>query len=291
MGTKKRYNKLNPSKLWGCQTHLNQMIFTFKRFLICWIFILGVVIFSSLNIDAAKPFGANVSFVNSSTATPDSPIGLNAVAGNVTEVNVFGFTTTQSWQGYYGNVSGTITLSDSFDKTLYNWSLANPQGEIYASMNNSVIWTNVQCLNFTATGTYQNEDINRGSTSKYGINLTQLESMFNIEVDDVDGVNETFSLNTTNSAHDRFYTNSLEFSTGECPSTFLFDNTGTGVDNKFEEILLYDPNTRSVIFTSLLEDNVFGFDNRTHDFQMLVLENGHSGDIDTTPYYFYVELQ
>jgi len=40
-----------------------------------------------------------------------------------------------------------------------------------------------------------------------------------------------------------------------------------------------------------LEENVLGFDNRHHDFEMMVLEDGHNGNSGTTDYYFYVELQ
>ncbi|MBR9705750.1 hypothetical protein GOV14_01825 [Candidatus Pacearchaeota archaeon] len=243
-------------------------------------------------VEAAIPYGAsNVSQFNTSTAVADAPVSHNAQAGNVTELNIFGYSTTQSWQGYFGNVSGTVQLGDSSDNIFYNWSVVSPLGEVYASTNDSIDWINLQCFNFTASGSYADDSANRGSTSQYGMNLTQLESLYNIDVGDVDGVNETFALNTTSEAHDSFYTNSLEFATGECASTFVYDDTGGGIDNKFEEVLLYDPDTVSVIFASLLEQDAAGFDGRAHDFEMLVLEDGHDTDTSTTPYYFYVELQ
>jgi len=243
-------------------------------------------------LEAANPYGAsNISQKNTSTATPDNPLSHAAQAGNVTELNIFGYSTTLSWQGYYGNVTGTIQLADSSDSVMYNWSLASPEGEIYSSTSDSILWTNIQCFNFTATGTYGDDSANRGGTSQYGMNLTQLESSFNINATDVDGVNETFALNTTPEAHDLFYTNSLEFEAGECPSTFVYDHTGQGVDDNFEEVLLYDPEVQSVVFASILEKNLVGFDNRSHDFEMLVLEDGHGTDTSTTNYYFYVELQ
>ena len=143
---------------------------------------------------------------------------------------------------------------------------------LYASTNDSILWTNVQCFNFSASGTYASDNTNKGATSQFGTNLTQLETYFNINSNDVDGVNETFLWNETLDAHDTFYTNNLEFQSGECASTFIYDNTGSGTNDHFEEVLLYDPDTRSIIFTSLLEENVLGFDGRSHDFQMLVLE-------------------
>jgi hypothetical protein len=256
------------------------------------IFLVILVVVIILNISlviAVEPFGASVSPLTSERAPEDSAQGINAIAGNVTELNIFGYSVTQSWQGYFGNVTGVITLNDNGDNVMYNWSLASPQGEIYASTNNSIVWNYVQCLNYTATGTYASDTDNNGSTSQYGTNITILENMFNIAPDDVDGVNETFNLLGT--GHNRFFTNNLEFSEGECQNTRIFTDAKQGEDGKFEEALLYEPTTRSVIFTSLLNEDVFGFDKNTHDFEMLVLEDGHGTDTSTSTYYFYVELE
>ncbi len=256
-----------------------------------FIILLLFAVFLSLGfIQAIMPSGANVTEISNST-TPTVPAGsAAAVAGNVTELNLYGYTTTQSWQGYYGNVTGTITLGNSAGDALYNWSDTSPKGEVYASTSDSIDWTNVQCFNYTATGTYANDDANRGGTSQYGMNLTQLETQFNIPFDAVDSVNNTFNL-TGAGNHATFYTSNLQFSSGQCVSTRLYTNAGTGEPNKFEEVLLYDPDTQNVIFTSLLNQDVLGFDGKTHDFEMLVLEDGHKADTSVTPYYFYVELQ
>ncbi len=48
---------------------------------------------------------------------------------------------------------------------------------------------------------------------------------------------------------------------------------------------------QNIIFTSLLEQNLAGFDNKTHDFEMLVLEDGHGTNVATTTYYFWLELE
>ena len=239
----------------------------------------------------AVPFGANTSQVKSERAPEDSPKSVPAQAGNVTELNVFGYSTTRSWQGYFGNVSGTIQLADSDDKVMYNWSYASPKGEIYASTSSDLNWGNIQCFNFTAKGTYGDDTGNAGETSQYGMNLTQLESNFSIDNHDVDGVNETFIYGPDQpGTHDRFYTNNLEFGEGECRSTRVYTDQGQGEDNKFEEVLLYEPQTTSVVFASLLNEDVAGFDEASHDFEMLVLEDGHETDTSVTPYYFYVEL-
>jgi hypothetical protein len=261
----------------------------FKIFVCAFVFFLAMTFFFSF-VSAVTPFGANVSAGTSERASPDSPQGFDAQAGNVTELNIFGYTVTQSWQGYFGNVTGVIQLSDGSDNSMYNWSLVSPEGEVYASTSDSIQWKDIECFNFTATGTYADDSSNAGGTSLYGTNISLLESAFNITSDDVDGVDETFTF-YGEGTHDLFYTNNLEFSEGECRSTRVYSDAGTGESNAFEEVLLYDSSTQSVVFASLLEEDLLGFDARHHDFEMLVLEDGHGTDTSTTQYYFYVELQ
>lgn len=234
--------------------------------------------------------GVNVTEINSTSQEPTPPGNLESFAGNVTEITTpEGIGTTQAWAGYFGNITGTIMLADNLDNVMYNWTLASPEGEIFASTNNSIVWDNIQCFNFTATGTYQGESGNGGTTNLYGKNLTQLESEYNIRSGDLDGVDETFYLAGLGT-HNTFYVNSKEFGEGECQNTRINDWTGLGQDDNFEEVLLYEPFTASVIFGALLNEDVLGFDNRPHDFEMIVLEDGHQTDTEVTIYYFYAVM-
>jgi hypothetical protein len=63
-------------------------------------------------------------------------------------MNIFGYTTTQSWQVILVNVTGTIQLADADDNIMYNWSLADPEGEIYASTSNSLIGESITFFNW-----------------------------------------------------------------------------------------------------------------------------------------------
>ncbi|MCF7910103.1 hypothetical protein K9L16_00330 [Candidatus Pacearchaeota archaeon] len=234
------------------------------------LFLMSVLVmtFSLTFVMAVVPYGAgSVTQENTTTAPADEPANHSAIAGNVTEITITGFSTTQSWQGYFGNVSGTVQLADVDDNVMYNWSLASPEGEVYASTADTITWASMECFNFTADG-------------------ATLETAFNISSDDVDGVNETFAANN----HDLFYTNNIEIAENSCMSVQLYDSTGGSVDQNFEEVLLWDGS--EVVFTSILEEaSVDGFDNKDHDFQMLVLEDGHGTDTATTMYYFYIELE
>ena len=218
---------------------------------------------------AVVPFGVeNIVVENTSTSMVDSAQSVQAQAGNVTELNIFGYSVTQSWQGYFGNVSGTIQLADSSDNIMYNWSLADPEGEIYASVNSSINWAGTSCWDMNS-------------------NINILESAYNIASDDVDGIDETFNWAT----HSEFYVNNIHIAANSCNSTRIFDSTGQGTANNYEEVIL-EGGSGEIIWTAIIEEGaVNGFDGRNHDFQMLVPEDGHGTDLDTTPYYFYVELQ
>ncbi|KHO52959.1 MAG: hypothetical protein QT05_C0012G0007 [archaeon GW2011_AR13] len=184
------------------------------------------LVLSLVVVYAVVPSGGTLTSISNATAPADVAGSHAAIAGNVTEMTVVAFTTTQSWQGYFGNITGTIQLADGSDNVMYNWSLASPEGEIYASVNNSVNWVGTQCYN-----------------------------------------------NTT-------FTPNLEF----------YGDTGAGVDTEFEEVLLKG-GSNETIFASILEEDMLGFNDASHDFQMLVLEDGHGTDTATRPYYFYVELE
>ncbi|MEK6915384.1 MAG: hypothetical protein AABW89_02490 [Nanoarchaeota archaeon] len=248
--------------------------------------VLLIILLTSF-LSLAQPFGAEISSGNPSRSnSSNSPGNATTFAGNVTELSIVGNTITQTWQGYFGNISGGIELTDANSNNLYNWTLVNPQGEVYASTNSTITWGSIQCFNFTANGTQGGiGGETAGATSVGGLNLTQLESRFNIASFDADGVNNTFTLQD----HDAFFTANLQFSSNECRSTRVYSSSGA-VDQQFEEVLLYEPATRSVVFASLIEQNLAGFDNANHDFEMLVLEDGHNADTSITPYFFFVEL-
>jgi len=222
------------------------------------------IFLQDFDVMAVRPLGANYSNEATSTAPARDPQSIAAQAGNVTRLDINGYTTTQSWQGYYGNVTGTVQLADNNNKIIYNWSTTNPTGEVYATNKSSnVDWDNIACFNL-----YNNGDA--------------IENDFNISNDAVDGLNETFNLNN----HSQFYTAGQEFSIGECNNTKLFNDAGAGT---FDEVLLTDGT--DLVYASLLQKDTTGFDGATHDFEMIVLENGHGADSSPTSYYFYVELQ
>ena len=138
------------------------------------------------------------------------------------------------------------------------------------------------------------------------MNLTQLQDIFTINSSgfngsirssrDVDAVDWTFTYigdgtGVDGRGHRQFFANYLNFTEGQCWTTRVYGPDGSQEEGEFEQVLLYEPESRSVIFTSLLNEDLDGFDGKSHDFQMLVLEDGHGTNTATTTYYFYIEIE
>jgi len=190
---------------------------------------------------------------------------ISSEAGNVTELVVNGTSVSRSWQGYYGNVTGNIVLTDTSKNKLYDWELVSPLGEIYASRTSAVSWYDIRCANI---GELHAED------AYLGMN----------EATDGESIMHTF-FNTTSFRN--FYTSiRLINSSQNCYATNLYNDTGAQ-NNAFAEILLSD--NHNMVYAGLIDSRTYGFDNMPHDFEMIV---GEPGKYDNTPtaYYFFVEI-
>ncbi|MGV8086781.1 MAG: hypothetical protein ACP5N1_04065 [Candidatus Woesearchaeota archaeon] len=234
-------------------------------------YILIIIIFGLVFIPVvfAAPTGpSTINVISSSRYTPFAAANISAIAGNVTEINFNANTITNTWQGYFGNITGSIVLGNSNNQTLYNWNLSSPTGEIYATRNSDVpAWGSIACANQV--------QINSEDTL-LGVNQTI----------DQDSVNITF-INST--PFDSFFVGSINInSTQNCRAVNLYNGTGASSED-FQEVLLHDGT--AMVYTAIITQDSLGFDNRTHDFQMLVGEDGHRGNSDPIPYYFYLELQ
>jgi hypothetical protein len=208
----------------------------------------------------AEPTGPNDIVVeNSSRMDSQAAFELEAEAGEVTELTIDALSITSYWQGYYGNISGNIVLANANNDALYNWSVATPTGQIYASRNGTIEWTGVACMD---QADIDAEDAELGSTGK------------------TDSVSNTFASQT----HPAFNVGATAIPLDTCRSTSV---QGDGSGSVFYQVLLKEA-TSETIYTALIDAEQVGFDGGTYDFQMLVGEDG--GTAGTTTYYFYVEL-
>ncbi|MEM2121283.1 MAG: hypothetical protein QXU20_01315 [Candidatus Woesearchaeota archaeon] len=234
---------------------------------------LVLFVFLALVLMTAKTYAAPTS-PDEINQTPlgrhgtSSAKSVEAIAGNITELSITATTVTQSWQGYVGNISGKIVLDDSNNKTLYDWSLADPQGQIYAVRSPTTPdWTNIVCANAT--------------------HIAQEEVTLNM-VDSTDRISNTFTEDFTGS----FMVGGININaTSGCKQVATYVNGAADPSKNFKEVLLYDATNALIIYTALIKKGYsVGYNGNTYNFQMLVGEDGH-GNTATSTYYFYVEIQ
>ena len=201
---------------------------------------------------------------------------VEAQAGNVTPLTIHVNQKTNRWQGYYGNITGNITLQDASGNAMYNWEQSSPNGEIYVVNSSTIpVWNNVFCFNFT-------NNKSNGGTQVQSFNGTDLEGSLGMTADSSDGVDETF--NRTYAGSFQIGSRTINGQSGCSLVTLNVNDAYQEID--FQETLLTD--NSSIIYTSLLEQDTTGFQGAAVDFQLIVGENG---DVAApSNYFFYVEI-
>jgi len=188
-----------------------------------------------------------------------------AQGGNVTQVNINALSITKTWQGYYGNVTGNIHLDDANNNSFYVWGNGTSlSGQIYAVRNSSPTWSTVNC----STATQRNNE----------------EAFLGVSPTDGDSVTNTFNSTT----HPSFNIGLNTIQSNTCFSTNINVNN-TAQSSAFYQMLLADDGNNT-IYSTIIEDDEYGFNSLKTDFQLIVGENEHGGNIGPTTYYFFVEL-
>lgn len=232
-----------------------------------WFFIVVLALIICSNFLWALPAGPVITYISNSTATTVSTSRNQDEKGTITVLDVNSNQQDYKWKAYVGNVTGKLALDDGTANTIYDWTLGTPTGEVYVSRASSVAWANISCANETVIN---NEQVVLGMLST-----------------DNDNINKTFNY----TAHQSILvgTKNIVNSTCRSTATYVSDSPQT-IDETtlFQEVLLSDPFTGSLIYTTIIEDDEAGYNDEAFDFQLLVAENESS----TTPtlYYFYVEL-
>ena len=230
-------------------------------------------------------------------------INTTAIAGNVTELTFNGSTVTRTYQGYYGNITGMIVLGDNLNNTLYDWTLASPQGEIFAIRNNAGVtvpdWGSVVCAEQPHI---QTEDV------RLNVN----------ETIDEDAVNRTFVVGgapdqlarfgagpVNLAAHPQFWVANQSIANDSCAVATMYNSSGQP-SPYFKEVLLQDATQNYIIYTAIIahtvlpntdgsEFNGFNGADKTYDFEMMVGEDGHGledgGTATVSTYWFYLQLE
>jgi hypothetical protein len=234
-----------------------------------FLFIL-LIFFSYLSLTNALPEGPNwLNVTANETRSPNSLYGYNISGATVSTFNMSAQVTTSKWKAVVGWLSGSFTLADASGSKIFDWSLSTFSGQVYATRNSSTVdWTNINCANTTILER-ENSALNHTNPS--------------------DNITKTFSDTT----HHAFTVSSTSISADKCPTTNLYVNNATNTTD-FEEVALWDGPTEdsygNLIYATLLESRLTGFDSNKYDFEMILPEVGLAGYTGRTAYYLYVEI-
>jgi len=227
-----------------------------------------IILLAGIILVYAVPSGPIVTFISNETKQPSAARMINTTGGSITTVVLNATTQNQRWKAYVGNVTGTLTLDDANDNTIFDWTLTNVIGEVYATrFSGNINWSGTNCSNSTHI-----------SLEERGLNHTNGD----------DNITKTFN----QQSHKGFFVGTREILANTCFSVRTYVNS-TSQSARFEEVVLYDGTNESngnIIYATPLEQDTYGFDNSTYDFQMIVPENGLATWTSSIAYYFYVEL-
>ncbi len=228
--------------------------------------LLLVVSLIALPLVTAAPTGAGITYNSTETVAPAAAASLTTAGGSFTTLVLNATTQTPRWKAYVGNVTGTFTLQNAQNYTIYDWLGSYTAGEVYASRSGSVDWSTVGCV--------QNASV------------TAEDAALNISEASVDSINKTFN----RTVHRGFYVGTTRIANSTCRAIATYVNSSAQASSesaKFQEVLLQD-NASDLVFTALLDPATLGFNNRPYDFQMIVPEDEYASVPHT--YYFWVEL-
>ena len=182
----------------------------------------------------------------------------SAKGGFVTEMNLDAAAVTAKWQGYYGNITGSIVLEDSQGNNMFTWAWLPAQGaEVIATTNTAIpTWSAIAATNADA--------------------MTAMETRWEWDAGGSDSPAITFD-------HE---SDSVTIAGVEVTTTRGTNSLGGG----FAEVVITDGATAAkedFLFVGIMSDDTEAYDGTAKDFEMLVA-TPDTGAVEA--YYFYVEL-
>jgi len=216
---------------------------------------------------SAIPEGASTLVSPGQTRTAPAASTVTADGGNVTQVNISASSQTQAWQGFFGEVNGSIVLEDTSGDLFFSWNITNISGEIYASRDSAIVFASI--------------------TPNNNCSIDNVLTGFGLS----DSVNNTF-INNSNRA---IQVGTVAINASTACAVYTYISSAPQSTSFNEMILTDDPNNltnasvggNTSVYTTVINSNTVGFDGVTHDYQLLVPVNRTSG---FNTYAFYAEL-
>ncbi|MEM4330999.1 MAG: hypothetical protein QW273_03265 [Candidatus Pacearchaeota archaeon] len=222
----------------------------------------------SLAVIFALPEGpSSLNVLENRTKVPEAAKAVNISGGYISTINLTAVIQNVRWKAFVGWVEGKFTLDDTTGSTIFDWSLATINGEVYATRaTDNIQWSTVVCAQISDM---ENENL--------ALNHTNPE----------DNITRTFTKQPQ--THNAIQIGTKVISANSCNGTLNTYQNDNPQDVNFQEILLKDSNS-NLIYATFIEKNTQGYDGSNYDFQMIVPENGTPGFQSATAYYLYVEL-
>jgi len=228
----------------------------------------GIFFFGLVCADPVGPGTSSINITKNETYNPGTTATgtlVNISGGYIAGVNISSSVQNTKWKAFVGWVSGELVLGDASGDKIYDWALTTSTGKVYATRTSGTVnWPNIDCSNRT---------------------FMEAENVLLSHSSAVDNLTATFNL-TTGASHSGFVVAGKAITASTCPTLNTYINNQTQ-DSDFEEMALDDGSY--LVYTTLLESALPGFDGTAYDFQMLVPQNASAGS-SNTPYYVYIEI-
>lgn len=211
----------------------------------------------------AQPTGTDITLVDSDSVAVSPPDNRTDAGGTINTLVVDAIQQNPRWKAYVGNITGSLTLSDSLGNTIFDWALdqSDITGEIYSSRSDSVDWGTISCAS-AGTITSEHTALNMSGTA-------------------IDNIANTFNETT----HPSITVGTTTVSGCFATSTFVNSARQAQGSADFPIVLIQD--TSDLIYVSPINPSTTGYDGASSfDFQMILANN----QLSATTYYFYVEL-
>lgn len=232
-----------------------------EKIIVFTILFFSILFLSSLTV--ATPTGpSTINITANETKALTTGQEINISGGIISKVNITASVQNPHWKAFVGWIDGKFTLDDSSGFTIYDWTLSSVGGEVYATRQSGTIeWGTISCADAAEIITEDTALDHAGQ----------------------DNITSTF---TPASNGETFVVAGTTIAQNTCSSTHTY--VGGVQTVEFEEVILHDET--DIIFATILEEDVTGYDGVDYDFQMLVPENANETWTSSTAYYLYVEL-
>lgn len=228
------------------------------HFPIFFALLLSLPLFAQTGQGVAQPS------VGNPVTLPVQASSVASVSGIPTNISLQINSTTLHWQGFYGNVTGSIALAYG-NSTLRSWNISSVFGQVYACTSQNIDFS---ALNSTA------------------VNLSDIDSAFTF----LSGADDSAAITGVADSNSQINISYFTLYQSTRPVIFSRDKAGSPL---WQQIILSQgasPQKGDLVFAGIIRDDQQSFNGQSADFQIVVPTSGILNSTGES-YYFYGEIQ